>query len=108
MKLYFRILGYLAPYRALIIAATFATLGFAAFDAFSIVALIPLLSALFGKGAVQAVDAERSDVEQMMDATLGKLISPDMSAQELLLTINLFILAVFFIKNIFDFLQSYL
>ena len=108
MKLYFRILGYLAPYRALIIAATFATLGFAAFDAFSIVALIPLINALFGKNAGPTQDAERSDIEQMMDATLGKLISPEMSAQELLLTINLFILAVFFIKNLFDFLQSYL
>ena len=107
MRLYLRILGYLRPYRGLIIAATVATLGFAAFDAFSIVALIPLLSALFGKNGVQ-VDADRSDVEKMMDATVGKLISPDMSAQELLLTINLFILGVFFIKNIFDFLQSYL
>ena len=91
MRLYLRILGYLRPYRGLIIAATVATLGFAAFDAFSIVALIPLLSALFGKNGVQ-VDADRSDVEKMMDATVGKLISPDMSAQELLLTINLFIL----------------
>jgi ATP-binding cassette, subfamily B, bacterial MsbA len=105
MKLYLRILGYLAPYRALLVVATIATVGFAAFDAFSIVALIPLLSALFG---TSAINLGTSTGESILDRVLALIVQPDMGPQELLLRINLFILAVFFIKNVFDFLQSYL
>ncbi|HET9439752.1 MAG TPA: ABC transporter ATP-binding protein [Longimicrobiales bacterium] len=107
MKLYLRILSYLAPYRGLLLAGVLATVGFAAFDAFSIVALIPLLSALFGTSPLQMAQRD-SDVEGVVDQALAWIIRPDMNAQEMLLAINLFILAVFLLKNIFDFLQSYL
>jgi subfamily B ATP-binding cassette protein MsbA len=106
MKLYLRILSYLAPYRSLLIAATLATLGFAAFDAFSIVALIPLLNALFGSSPISAADG--GDVGRMLDVSVGRVLDPNMSPPQLLLAINLFILGVFLIKNVFDFLQSYL
>jgi subfamily B ATP-binding cassette protein MsbA len=106
MKLYLRILGYLRPYRAQLFVAILATLGFAAFDALSIVALIPLLNSLFGTAPITMNDG--GDVARVLDATVGRVITPDMSPQQLLLVINLFILAVFLIKNVFDFLQSYL
>ena len=106
MRLYLRILSYLAPYRALLVAATFATVGFAAFDAFSIVALIPLLSALFGNSPIEGVAG--SDMQGLLRHALSYIISPDMNPQQMLLAINLFILGVFFIKNVFDFFQSYL
>ncbi len=106
MKLYLRILGYLAPYRALLTAAIIATFGFAAFDALTIVALIPLLNALFGAAPITTTDG--GDVARILDLSIGRFISPDMTPPQLLLTINLFILGVFLIKNIFDFLQSYL
>jgi subfamily B ATP-binding cassette protein MsbA len=105
MRLYFRILRYLAPYRGLLLAAVLATFGFAAFDAFSIVALIPLLSTLFGTAPI---DTGKSEIGGLMDRTLALFVRPDMDAQELLLAINLFILGVFLIKNVFDFLQQYL
>ena len=46
--LYRRILGYLRPYGWLLVASTLATLGFAAFDSFSFVMIIPFLQALTG------------------------------------------------------------
>ncbi len=106
MKLYLRILGYLKPYRALLVAATIATFGFAAFDALSIVALIPLLNALFGSAPITLRDG--GDVARILDWSVGRLLTPDMSPQQVLLAINLFILGVFLLKNIFDFFQQYL
>ncbi|HEY0810010.1 MAG TPA: ABC transporter ATP-binding protein [Longimicrobiales bacterium] len=106
MKLYLRILGYLRPYRSLLIAATAATFGFAAFDALSIVALIPLMNSMFGTSPISTRDGD--DIARILDNTIGRVIRPDMSPPELLLAINLFILAVFLLKNVFDFLQSYL
>lgn len=106
MKLYLRILGYLRPYRALLVAAVIATFGFAAFDALSIVALIPLLNALFGSAPITLRDG--GDVARILDWSVGRLLTPDMSPQQVLLAINLFILAVFLLKNVFDFFQQYL
>ena len=56
MKLYARILSYLGPYRGLLLASILATFGFAAFDALTIVALIPLLNALFGSAPITMQD----------------------------------------------------
>ncbi|HEX6064339.1 MAG TPA: ABC transporter ATP-binding protein, partial [Longimicrobiales bacterium] len=106
MKLYFRILGYLSPYRGLLLGAILATFGFAAFDALSIVALIPLLNALFGSSPITTQDG--GDVARILDWSVGRLLSPDMAPQQVLLAINLFILGVFLVKNVFDFLQQYL
>lgn len=107
MKLYLRVLGYLTPYRGLLGAALLATFGFALFDAFSIVALIPLLSALFGQGPLN-FNGSDNRISALLDSTLGRFADPALPPQELLLRINLFILAVFLIKNIFDFFQQYL
>lgn len=106
MRLYLRILGYLRPYRALVAAAVIATFGFAVFDALTIVALIPLLNKMFGAPTITAKDG--GDVARILEATIGRVLTPDMNPSQVLLAINLFILAVFLIKNIFDFLQSYL
>jgi ATP-binding cassette, subfamily B, bacterial MsbA len=106
MKLYARILSYLAPYRALLVVSILATFGFAVFDALSIVALIPLLNALFGTSPISATDG--GDVSKLLQASVGQWLTPDMTPQQMLLAINLFILGVFLIKNLFDFVQSYL
>ena len=107
MNLYLRILRYLSPYRGLVLAALLATLGFAFFDALSIVALIPLLRALFQMGAFQ-LDTGNNRIGWILDNTLGRLLEINLPPQQLLLRINLFILLVFLVKNIFDFLQQYL
>jgi subfamily B ATP-binding cassette protein MsbA len=108
MKLYLRVLRYLGPYRGLLTAAVFATLGFALFDAFSIVALIPLLRALFHPGALQ-LDTGDNRIGWLLNNTLGRIAEMGgLPPQQLLLRINLFILTIFLIKNIFDFFQQYL
>lgn len=107
MRLYWRVLSYLAPYRGLLLAALLATFGFAVFDALTIVALIPLLRALFQQGSL-TFDTGDNRISDVLNATLGRMADPGLAPQELLLRINLFILIVFLIKNIFDFFQQYL
>jgi ATP-binding cassette, subfamily B, bacterial MsbA len=107
MKLYLRVLGYLSPYRGLLVAAMIATFGYALFDALTIVAMIPLLRALFQQGTF-AFDSGDNRIGVLLDRMLGLLMEPGLAPQELLLRINLFILTIFLIKNIFDFFQQYL
>lgn len=107
MRLYLRILSYLRPYRGLLTAAIIATFGFAVFDALSIVALIPLLGTLFQNGALDLQSGNRW-IGWVLQHTLGVIVNPALPPQKLLLRINLFILGVFLIKNIFDFFQQYL
>ncbi|MGQ0814711.1 MAG: ABC transporter ATP-binding protein [Gemmatimonadota bacterium] len=107
MKLYLRLLGYLGPYRGLMLGALIATFGFALFDAFSIVALIPLLRALFQQDAL-VLDTGDNRIGELLDRTVGVMVEPGLGSTELLLRINLFVLIIFLIKNIFDFFQQYL
>ncbi|MGQ0560471.1 MAG: ABC transporter ATP-binding protein [Gemmatimonadota bacterium] len=107
MRLYLRLLGYLGPYRGVLLGALLATFGFAVFDAFSIVALIPLLRALFQQGAL-VLDTGDNRISTLLDNTVGLLVAPGLLPHELLLRINIFILVVFLIKNVFDFFQQYL
>ena len=107
MNLYLRVLGYLTPYRGLLLGAMIATFGFALFDALTIVAMIPLLRALFQQGSF-VFDTGDNRIGWMLDQMLGVIVEPGLPPQQLLLRINLFILAVFLIKNIFDFFQQYL
>lgn len=107
MKLYVRVLAYLRPYRGLLGAAIVATFGFAAFDALSIVALIPLLRTLFHDGALELQTGSHW-IGWVLKHTLGVIVDPQLPPQQLLLRINLFILSVFLVKNIFDFFQRYL
>jgi ATP-binding cassette, subfamily B, bacterial MsbA len=107
MNLYLRVLGYLSPYRGLLVAAMIATFGYALFDALTIVAMIPLLRALFQQGTF-VFESGDNRVGVMLDRMLGLLMEPGLPPQQLLLRINLFILIIFLIKNIFDFFQQYL
>src|SRR5690606_23523421 len=47
-------------------------------------------------------------IQWLLEHTVGNFIDPGTSTESLLLRLNLFILGVFLLKNIFDFLQSYL
>ncbi len=107
MRLYWRVLSYLGPYRGLLLAATLATFGFALFDALTIVALMPLLNAVFGLGPIQ-IGGDNNTIRWLLDHTLGAIIDMNAPPQRLLFSINVFILSVFLIKNIFDFFQQYL
>lgn len=107
MRLYPRLLSYLRPYTGLVVCAALAMAIFAALDAFSLLMLIPFLKALFGEAPLE-VGGNDEAIEWLLDHTLGYFVSADRPPHEMLLGINLFILIVFFLKNIFDFLQQYL
>ena len=107
MKTYARVLRYLMPYRWLLLGSFGATLGFAAFDAFSFVVIIPFLEALFGvQGATVSVSGNA--MEGFIQNTLGRVIDLSQPSADLLNRIIVFLFVVFLIKNVFDFLQQYL
>jgi ATP-binding cassette subfamily B protein len=68
---------------------------------------MPLLNALFGMAPIK-IAAGNNTIQWLLDHTLGAVVDMNLPPQRLLLGINLFILAIFLIKNIFDFLQQYL
>jgi ATP-binding cassette, subfamily B, bacterial MsbA len=107
VRLYLRVLSYLGAYKLLIGSAVFATLVFATLDAFSLLMLIPFLNALFGGQSLDGALGQGS-IDRLLANTVGRFIPTGAEPQEILLAIILFILAVFFVKNVFDFLQQYL
>src|SRR5688572_9470905 len=106
-QLYRRMLRYLRPYVMLVIGGFLATLVFAALDSLIFVLLIPFLRALFEGGAVSYDDAGKQ-IGWLLRNTIGLFISGTEPANELLLRLNIFILAMFLLKNIADFIQSIL
>ena len=109
MRLYLRLLAYLGPYKGLLIASFLATLGFAAFDAFSFVMLIPFLETLFGAQGAAAGGVATNALDGVIVNTLGRFV--DLGQEPSLTLLNgiiLFLFAIFVIKNVFDFLQQYL
>jgi subfamily B ATP-binding cassette protein MsbA len=110
-RLYGRVLAYLGPYGLLLLAATLATLGFAVFDAFSFVMIIPFLEALTSAtgGAVPtgAAATPINGMDALIEGTIGRLVDLSQPAQSLPYLIG-FIFAVFMLKNVFDYLQTVL
>ena len=109
MKLYLRILGYLRPHGGVLAASTAATFVFAALDAFSLVLIIPFLQVLFGApGPAAAEGSGAGRLGAVLDATVGRWVSLRGDPLVAVQGIILFILSVFIIKNLVDFLRSYL
>ena len=107
MTLYLRILRYLRPHTGTLAASGVATLVFAALDAFSLVLIIPFLQALFGaQGA--AVTAGAGRLGAVLDVTVGRWVDLRGDPLTAVQGIILFILSVFLLKNLVDFLRSYL
>ena len=112
MTLYLRILSYLRPYLGVFALAVFATSVFAALDAFSLALLIPFLRALFA-GVGQGTEAGANSgnaalVDRLLDGTLGRFVDLTAPRDEAIQGIILFILALFLIKNLFDFARIYM
>ena len=109
MKLYLRILGYLRPHGGVLAVSTAATFVFAALDAFSLVLIIPFLQVLFGApGPAAAEGSGAGRLGAVLDATVGRWVSLRGDPLVAVQGIILFILSVFIIKNLVDFLRSYL
>ena len=112
MSLYLRILSYLKPYRGPFALAVLATSIFAALDAFSLALLIPFLRALFAGGAPAAAPtapaADGGLLDRLFDGTIGRFIDLSAPREDAIQGIIVFILAVFALKNVFDFIRIYL
>ena len=107
MSLYLRILGYLGPHAWALAAAAVATVVFAALDAFSLVLVIPFLETLF-RGAQETGGAGGGMLGRLLAATVGRWTDAGGDPLDRVQGIVVFILIVFALKNLVDFLRSYL
>ena len=111
VTLYLRILSYLRPYGGVFALAVIATSIFAALDAFSLALLIPFLRTLFSEaepGSAEPSPAGGALLDRLLEATLGRLVDLGGPRDEAIQGIIFFILAVFVLKNLFDFARIYL
>ena len=113
MSLYLRILSYLKPYLGPFALAVLATSIFAALDAFSLALLIPFLRTLFaaGDGVAQAPPPPATDgalLDRLLDGSIGRFVDLSAPREEAIQGIIVFVLAVFALKNLFDFARIYL
>jgi subfamily B ATP-binding cassette protein MsbA len=107
-RIYRRMLGYMAPYKALVAAGFLATLSFALLDAFSFVMLFPFLKTIFDPTAVLTFKGAGKQLEWVLEHTIGHIINPEVSRQTMLSRMVVLILIVFLIKNTCDFLKTYI
>lgn len=103
-QLYKRVLSYLAPYKALVTGSLIATFGFSVFDSMTIIALAPLLNAMFNESPVDLGDGR---VAELLESTLRPLLDTT-DAERALPVIIVYMMSVFLLKTIFDFCQTYL
>ncbi len=129
MNTYFRILGFLRPHSRVFGAAVVATFLFSWLDAASFALFIPFLQLLFtdagaggGAGGGQLVDltaavegvtgGEGSFLDRVLDVVLDGTVGRFMDLQgnplEAIQAIIILILAIYALKNVFDFSQTYL
>ena len=108
MRLHLRILRYLGPYIAAFFGAVAASFLFAAFDAFSMALLIPFLSVLMTPEAGASSGLGDGPPGRLLDATMGRFVAGAAGPQEAIQALILLLLAVFAVKNVFDFLKTWL
>ena len=111
MKIYLRILGFLKPHGHIFVAAVLATFIFAGLDAFSFLLVIPFLKVLLadpGAPRPESVSTGDALLDRVLDNTLGRMVDLQAPPEEAIRGIILFLVVVFAIKNIFDFLKTYL
>ncbi len=117
MKEYFRLLGYLKPYRLRLGLTVVAVMGFAVLDGATMSLAIPLLTVLFGKGEQAGQAGGNSDglpdpggvistMEQRLEGLKAMILAG--GPQQALQRIVVLIIVLFVLKAAFDYLQRYL
>ena len=115
MKIFLRILRYLRPYRTTLALSIVCTILYSAFSGASIYLSIPLLETLFEQTSVQqqapatnsVVPDQVNGLKQKLEEVVRSRIFSG-SKTEALFKICVVILLVFFLKNLFGYIQSYL
>ena len=112
MRLYLRILEYLRPYLPVFLAAVAASFLFAGLDAFSLALLIPFLRALLSPASegdsAASGSAGEGVLDRLLDATAGRFVGAASDPLETVQALIVLILVVFAVKNVFDFMKTYL
>jgi ATP-binding cassette, subfamily B, bacterial MsbA len=107
MRLYLRVLRHLLPYRLLLLGALLSSIAFAALDTFSFVMIFPFLETLFRGGAVNLYGAG-GEIGWVLEQTIGRVLPADAEPMEAITVLSIAVLAVFMLKNVFDYVQQYL
>jgi len=114
---YYRLLGYLKPYKGPFALAVLSIAAFAALDASSLALLIPFLRTLFAEPGEAMVEAPLGEagvledpklLDRLMDGTLGRFVDLSAPPEEAMRGIIFFLIFVFLLKNVFDYLRTYL
>ncbi|MFQ5537548.1 MAG: ABC transporter ATP-binding protein [Gemmatimonadota bacterium] len=107
MRTFLRVLSFLGPHAPVLAAAVVATFVFAVLDAGVYVLLIPFMDALFVSGAA-ARPAGPSAMDRLLDATVYRWVDLQGDPLTAIQRIIVLILAVFLVKNVFQFIRIYL
>ena len=111
MKSYLRILGYLKPHLAVFVAAVVATFLFAGLDAFSLLLVIPFLNVLLVDPSgprPESISTGDALLDRVLHGTIGRMVDFQRAPEDAIQGIIVFLLVVFAVKNVFDFLKTYL
>ncbi|HSJ10435.1 MAG TPA: ABC transporter ATP-binding protein, partial [Longimicrobiales bacterium] len=108
MRLYLRLLKYLGPYRLTLVGLLFSTLAFAALDTFSFVMITPFLGTLFDEGSGVDYYGAGDRIGALLENTVGRIVPATAAPLDVITFLSIAIFAVFMLKNVFDYLKSYL
>lgn len=108
MKEYFRLVRLLKPYRHLLVLSFFLILLFSVCNAASIYLSIPLLKTLFTSSASDVSAIPSSGLFNELRQTVDSYIFAGGSKYDALVKVCILLLAAYFMKNVFSFLQSIL
>jgi len=111
VKTYLRILGFLRPHALIFMAAVAATFIFAGLDAFSFLLVIPFLNVLLADPSAagpESVSTGDALLDRVLDETIGRIVDFQAAPEVAIRGIIVFLLVVFAVKNVFDFLKTYL
>ncbi len=111
MKNYLRILAYLRPHAFVFASAVVATFVFAGLDAFSFLLVVPFLNVLLADPTgprPEGIDTGDAILDRVLNETVGRAVDFQAPPEEAIRGIIIFLLVVFAIKNVFDFLKTYL
>ena len=111
MKNYLRILAYLRPHAFVFASAVVATFLFAGLDAFSFLLVVPFLNVLLTDPTgprPEGIDTGDAILDRVLNETVGRAVDFQAPPEEAIRGIIIFLLVVFAIKNVFDFLKTYL
>ncbi len=112
LKIYLRLLRYVKPYKRYLGGSIVSTIFFSMFSGVSIYLIIPLLNTLFNQGAPQPMQvAAASGFLEHLKADAANLFNNFVfsgTKSDALFRICFVIVASFFLKNVFGYVQAYL